>query len=60
MKGVTCQLIESMSTDIFLNNFKLFEMNLHLLSPYQVKPKKEFVYINILPNIQTVGKLEFG
>uniref|UniRef100_A0A8C0BDV8 Otoancorin n=1 Tax=Buteo japonicus TaxID=224669 RepID=A0A8C0BDV8_9AVES len=36
VKGVTCQLIESMSTDVFLNNFKLFEMNLHLLSPYQV------------------------
>ncbi|NWW05388.1 OTOAN protein, partial [Oreocharis arfaki] len=36
VKGVTCQLIESMDTDIFLNNFKLFEMNLHLLSPYQV------------------------
>ncbi|NWI85741.1 OTOAN protein, partial [Pitta sordida] len=36
VKGVTCQLIESMSTDVFLNNFKFFEMNLHLLSPYQV------------------------
>ncbi|XP_068278555.1 otoancorin isoform X5 [Nyctibius grandis] len=36
VKGVTCQLIESMSTDIFLNNFKFFENNLHLLSPYQV------------------------
>ncbi|NXB28573.1 OTOAN protein, partial [Eulacestoma nigropectus] len=36
VKGVTCHLIESMDTDIFLNNFKLFEMNLHLLSPYQV------------------------
>ncbi|NWV61719.1 OTOAN protein, partial [Malurus elegans] len=36
VKGVTCQLIESMGTDIFLNNFKFFEMNLHLLSPYQV------------------------
>ncbi|NXB25473.1 OTOAN protein, partial [Rhagologus leucostigma] len=36
VKGVTCQLIESMDTDIFLNNFKFFEMNLHLLSPYQV------------------------
>ncbi|NXB59233.1 OTOAN protein, partial [Struthidea cinerea] len=36
VKGVTCQLIESMDTDIFLNSFKFFEMNLHLLSPYQV------------------------
>ncbi|XP_064582339.1 otoancorin isoform X5 [Zonotrichia leucophrys gambelii] len=36
VKGVTCQLFESMDTDIFLNNFKFFEMNLHLLSPYQV------------------------
>ncbi|NXH98839.1 OTOAN protein, partial [Pachycephala philippinensis] len=36
VKGVTCQLIKSMDTDIFLNNFKFFEMNLHLLSPYQV------------------------
>ncbi|NWV25074.1 OTOAN protein, partial [Origma solitaria] len=36
VKGVTCQLIESMDTDIFLNNFKFFEMNLHLLSPYQI------------------------
>ncbi|NXQ96913.1 OTOAN protein, partial [Sagittarius serpentarius] len=36
VKGVTCQLIESMGTDIFLNNFKFFEMNLHLLSPCQV------------------------
>ncbi|NXD92281.1 OTOAN protein, partial [Chaetorhynchus papuensis] len=36
VKGVTCQLIESMDTDIFLDNFKFFEMNLHLLSPYQV------------------------
>ncbi|NXM49849.1 OTOAN protein, partial [Gymnorhina tibicen] len=36
VKGVTCQLIESMDTDMFLNNFKFFEMNLHLLSPYQV------------------------
>ncbi|XP_009705506.1 PREDICTED: otoancorin [Cariama cristata] len=36
VKGVTCQVIESMETDIFLNNFKFFEMNLHLLSPYQV------------------------
>ncbi|NXP29489.1 OTOAN protein, partial [Scytalopus superciliaris] len=36
VKGLTCQLIESMGTDIFLNNFKFFEMNLHLLSPYQV------------------------
>uniref|UniRef100_A0A8C5UBA0 Otoancorin n=1 Tax=Malurus cyaneus samueli TaxID=2593467 RepID=A0A8C5UBA0_9PASS len=36
VKGVTCQLIESMGTDIFLNNFKFFEMNLHLLSPYQL------------------------
>ncbi|NXC27311.1 OTOAN protein, partial [Campylorhamphus procurvoides] len=36
VKGLTCQLIESMGTDIFLNNFKFFEMTLHLLSPYQV------------------------
>ncbi|NWY14612.1 OTOAN protein, partial [Aphelocoma coerulescens] len=36
VKGVTCQLIESMDTDTFLNNFKFFEINLHLLSPYQV------------------------
>ncbi|NWS69773.1 OTOAN protein, partial [Crotophaga sulcirostris] len=36
VKGVTCQLIESMDADIFLNSFKFFEMNLHLLSPYQV------------------------
>ncbi|NXI68253.1 OTOAN protein, partial [Anseranas semipalmata] len=36
VKGVTCQLIESMGTDFFLNHFKLFEKNLHLLSPYQV------------------------
>ncbi|NXX22664.1 OTOAN protein, partial [Podargus strigoides] len=36
VKGVTCQLIESMGTDSFLNNFKFFENNLHLLSPYQV------------------------
>ncbi|NXR76810.1 OTOAN protein, partial [Pycnonotus jocosus] len=36
VKGVTCQLFESMDTDIFIDNFKFFEMNLHLLSPYQV------------------------
>ncbi|NWH84367.1 OTOAN protein, partial [Aegithalos caudatus] len=36
VKGVTCQLFENMDTDIFLDNLKLFEMNLHLLSPYQV------------------------
>lgn len=60
MKGVTCQHIESMGTDIFFNAFKFFEMNLHLLSPYQVKPKEDFVYINILPNSQAVGKLEFS
>ncbi|NWU03233.1 OTOAN protein, partial [Urocynchramus pylzowi] len=36
VKGVSCQLFESMDTDIFLNNFKFFEINLHLLSPYQV------------------------
>ncbi|NXV90769.1 OTOAN protein, partial [Calonectris borealis] len=36
VKGVTCQLIESMDTDFFLNTFKFFEKNLHLLSPYQV------------------------
>jgi len=48
-----------MGTDFFLNTFKFFEKKLHLLSPYQVKPKTDFVYINILPNIHTVGKLEF-
>ncbi|NXL89764.1 OTOAN protein, partial [Alectura lathami] len=36
LKGMTCQLIESMGTDSFLNNFKFFGKNLHLLSPYQV------------------------
>ncbi|POI33917.1 hypothetical protein CIB84_002332 [Bambusicola thoracicus] len=36
LKGVTCQLIESMGTDSFLNHFKVFENNLHLLSPYQI------------------------
>ncbi|NWT81638.1 OTOAN protein, partial [Lanius ludovicianus] len=36
VKGVTCQPIESMDTDVFLNSFKVFEINLHLLSPYQV------------------------
>ncbi|NWR12969.1 OTOAN protein, partial [Paradoxornis webbianus] len=36
VKGVTCQVFESMDTDIFLDNFEFFEMNLHLLSPYQV------------------------
>ncbi|NXN95553.1 OTOAN protein, partial [Rhinopomastus cyanomelas] len=36
VKGVTCKLIERMSTDTFLNNFKFFENNLHLLSPHQV------------------------
>ncbi|NWU51433.1 OTOAN protein, partial [Dromas ardeola] len=36
VKGVTCQLIERMGADFFLNNFKIFEKNLHLLSPYQV------------------------
>ncbi|NWQ88395.1 OTOAN protein, partial [Burhinus bistriatus] len=36
VKGVTCQLIESMGADFFLSNFKFFEKNLHLLSPYQV------------------------
>ncbi|XP_066054477.1 otoancorin isoform X2 [Chamaea fasciata] len=36
VKGVTCQLFESMDTDLFLDNFEFFEMNLHLLSPYQV------------------------
>ncbi|KFP11717.1 Otoancorin [Egretta garzetta] len=36
VKGVTCQLIESMGTEFFLNAFKFFEKNLHLLSPYQV------------------------
>ncbi|XP_065268058.1 otoancorin [Emys orbicularis] len=36
VKGVTCQQIERMSTDSFLNNFRFFEKNLQLLSPYQV------------------------
>ncbi|XP_067407058.1 otoancorin [Emydura macquarii macquarii] len=36
VKGVTCQQIEHMSTDSFLNNFRYFEKNLQLLSPYQV------------------------
>ncbi|NXX80337.1 OTOAN protein, partial [Urocolius indicus] len=36
VKGVTCQVIESMGTEFFLNNFNFFENNLHLLSPYQV------------------------
>ncbi|NWU66213.1 OTOAN protein, partial [Pterocles burchelli] len=36
VKGVSCQLIESMGTDFFLNTFKFFEKNLHLLSPHQV------------------------
>ncbi|NXU21762.1 OTOAN protein, partial [Thalassarche chlororhynchos] len=36
VKGVTCQLIESMGRDFFLNTFKFFEKNLHLLSSYQV------------------------
>ncbi|XP_044835628.1 otoancorin [Mauremys mutica] len=36
VKGVTCQQIERMSTDSFLNNFRFFEQNLQLLSPYQV------------------------
>uniref|UniRef100_A0A669QML0 Otoancorin n=1 Tax=Phasianus colchicus TaxID=9054 RepID=A0A669QML0_PHACC len=36
LKGVTCQLIENMGTASFLNHFKIFENNLHLLSPYQV------------------------
>ncbi|KFV61591.1 Otoancorin, partial [Dryobates pubescens] len=36
VKGVTCQLIESMGTDMFLSSFKFFENNLHLLSPHQV------------------------
>ncbi|NXU53488.1 OTOAN protein, partial [Turnix velox] len=36
VKGVTCQLIESMGTDDFLNTFKFFEKNFHLLSSYQV------------------------
>lgn len=57
VKGVTCQLIESMGMDSFLNHFKVFENNLHLLSPYQVKPEKDFVCISVL-NIQTASKLE--
>ncbi|NXG40900.1 OTOAN protein, partial [Psilopogon haemacephalus] len=36
VKGVTCQLIQSMGTEMFLSNFKFFENNLHLLSPYQI------------------------
>uniref|UniRef100_A0A8C0QSH9 Otoancorin n=1 Tax=Chelonoidis abingdonii TaxID=106734 RepID=A0A8C0QSH9_CHEAB len=36
VKGVTCQQIERMSTDSFLNNFRFFEKNLQLLSPYQI------------------------
>uniref|UniRef100_A0ACB8FKT0 Uncharacterized protein n=1 Tax=Sphaerodactylus townsendi TaxID=933632 RepID=A0ACB8FKT0_9SAUR len=36
VKGVTCRHIESMSTISFLNVFKVFEKNLHLLSPYQI------------------------
>ncbi|NWV00654.1 OTOAN protein, partial [Upupa epops] len=36
VKGVTCKLIERMSTDIFLSNFKFFENNLRLLSPHQL------------------------
>ncbi|CAM5086839.1 unnamed protein product [Natator depressus] len=36
VKGVTCQQIERMNTDSFLNNFRFFEKNLQLLSPYQV------------------------
>lgn len=58
LKGVTCQLIESMGTDSFLNHFEVFENNLHLLSPYQVKPEKDLVCIRVL-NIQTASKLEF-
>lgn len=37
VKGVTCRQIESMSTISFLSVFKVFEKNLRLLSPYQVK-----------------------
>ncbi|XP_074867209.1 otoancorin [Carettochelys insculpta] len=36
LKGVTCQQIDHMSTDSFLNNFRFFDKNLQLLSPYQV------------------------
>ncbi|XP_060138778.1 otoancorin [Zootoca vivipara] len=36
VKGVTCSQLESMSTVSFLNTFKVFEKNLHLLSPYQI------------------------
>ncbi|XP_061456289.1 otoancorin [Rhineura floridana] len=36
VKGVTCWQIESMTTISFLNIFKVFEKNLHLLSPYQI------------------------
>ncbi|XP_027730078.1 otoancorin-like [Vombatus ursinus] len=36
VKGITCQQIETMSSDSFLAHFKYFENKLHLLSPYQV------------------------
>ncbi|XP_063285554.1 otoancorin [Pelobates fuscus] len=36
VKGVTCEQIDSMSKPSFLNHYKLFEKNLHLLSPYQI------------------------
>ncbi|XP_042293461.1 otoancorin-like [Sceloporus undulatus] len=36
VKGVTCWQIENMSPISFLNVFKVFEKNLHLLSPYQM------------------------
>ncbi|NXF95902.1 OTOAN protein, partial [Eubucco bourcierii] len=36
VKGVTCQFIESMGTEMFVSNFKFFESNLHLLSPHQI------------------------
>uniref|UniRef100_A0A8C5NLE6 Otoancorin n=1 Tax=Junco hyemalis TaxID=40217 RepID=A0A8C5NLE6_JUNHY len=63
VKGVTCQLFESMDTDIFLNSFKFFEMNLHLLSPYQVN-NKDFIseyleYVTgplCVPFLERVGK----
>uniref|UniRef100_A0A8C5W7X7 Otoancorin n=1 Tax=Leptobrachium leishanense TaxID=445787 RepID=A0A8C5W7X7_9ANUR len=36
VKGVTCELIDRISKPSFLNNYKLFEKNLHWLSPYQI------------------------
>ncbi|CAH2307150.1 otoancorin isoform X1 [Pelobates cultripes] len=36
VKGVTCEQIDRMSKPSFLNHYKLFEKNLHLLSPFQI------------------------